>query len=206
MKVLIITPLELEASKEYENNKIAWINKQWEKYQEKHPECLLNLEFEYRIGTDLEEVNLYCYYYFCEQDIDKLKEEIQSLIQINEIIGLIIDPILTLKEEEMHMYSNTIPGNALETIFNAFNNRLPIFYYGSLIGSFFDEPLCERINEDYRKKGYTRENGYIEIPHISRSDYLAVYESMFDCFIDFYSKKQEENLKFVKIKKGKTSK
>lgn len=197
MKVLILIPVAFSNNIE---NAVTWLREPWQIYKKNHLDCSVDLDFEYLKGHDIEEVNLIDYYYYSEQDIQIVKKKIQELIGKDEIIGLIIDPILTYEEEKEYMYNRSVLGNTLKMLFDEFHNNLPIFYYGSSIGLFFEQSICKCINENYRQNGYTKENGYAVIPHISINTTLEEYESMFNCLIDFYFKKQKENLKLVRLK------
>lgn len=132
-------------------------------------------------------------------------EEIEALVQTDEIAGLVVAPILTWKEEQMWMNSSSNDSmytEALEAIYNRFSNVLPIYYYGmSSMGAFCSSPLCKRMVEEFRQKGYTEEKGYYGIPLISVLEWSEEFESMFKCFIDFHSKKQEADLKLERVPK-----
>ena len=176
MKVLIITPLNEQKIKEIENNTDSWLNdvqKHLISYRMNHPEFSVDLEFQYRTGTDKRVTNLLGYTsYFSEQEIDGLKEEIKTLIQEGEVIGLFINPVLTHQEFLKHKCYDSMPGLMLGSFYEEFSEKVPIYYYGSSgISLFLRSALCDKINKDYREKGYTKGNGYLSMPHVSE-DYV----------------------------------
>lgn len=195
MKVLIVLPLELSETQEYMKNKISLrleeLNKAWKEYQKNHPTCCLNLDFEYRIGSDSCAFYLNSYYYFSEQDIVALENEICPLIEKKEIIGLIMDPILTIKEEEQYIASSYIEGDTLERLFDKFSDFVSIFFYDTgSIGSFYSSPLYNKMKTTYKNQGYDLS------PSISHKFYSHNdYEAMFNCFVDKYSKIYDESIK-----------
>ena len=198
MKVLIITPLNEHKIKEIENNTESWLNDAQEylkSYRMNHPEFSVDLEFEYRTGTDKDRINLLGdTSFFSEQEIDGLKEEIRTLIQEGELIGLFINPILTHQEFINYRYYRSMPGLTLGSFYEEFSEKVPIYYYGGAeIDLFLREPLCNTMNKDYREKGYTRENGYLIAPHVSEN-YVnpRCFDSVFKCLNNVFT---EENPK-----------
>lgn len=200
MKVLIIEPLK----RNREAFELSLINEYWKEYKDNHPKCSFDLEVECRVGTDINEVGCNAYCYFYKQDIDELIKEIETMIAKDEIIGLIINPILTYDEEKMYIYHKRIPGNTLATIYNIFKDRLPICYYFPTIGDLIDEPIINKINEEYRTRGYVKGKRYEAIPYIysiSSETSVRYFEYYFNYFIDFYNKRQEEGAKLLRTKK-----
>ena len=204
-KIFFIAALGQEAKEKIKNGTFYFeeqINNSVNNYFLAHPECSFELELVYKMGTRWADFLYDCYYYFDDKDIEKLCEEIESLIKSDEIVGLIIDPILTFEEEELYRKRGFIWGRTLEKIYNQFSQVLPICYYiCSDCGSFYTEEICKKINNEYKNSGYTKENGYFEIPRVTLGNYHGELESMIKYFIDFYNKRQEESFKLEKVKK-----
>lgn len=205
MKILFIAPLGKKERKKFlegTSDLQEELNDCIKSYRLAHPESSIDLEVECRTGTDYRDIyisDVFCYFY--DKEINELIEEIETLIQSNEIAGLIINPILTYKDEELYNYCSLIPANALETIYNHFSDKLPICYYAFCgCGPFYTTEICKRINKEYSEKGYTKENGYFEIPRVAWGSFDGENESMIKYFIDFYYKRTED-FKLEKIKK-----
>ena len=111
------------------------------------------------------------------------KQEIQYLNEFSKIIGLITDPILTVREEQQSI-NGFISGETLEQIFNKLGASLPILIYNSgFIGSFFGKKMTETFK--MKKQHF--------VPAISLDSYLITHdEFMFESFANCYQEKLEE--------------
>lgn len=206
MKVLILTPLSYNKIIDYKEGRkdinLQDLEAAWIEYQKKHLECSLNLDFEYRAGSDWYASWLSSYAYFSEQDIVNLENEINSLIDKKEIAGLIIDPILTIEEENQYL-ARYMSAKTLERLFDKFSDLLPIFYDRSCTssGMIFStrESLYNKMAAAYKKRGYDLP------PSISVDECNTTHdlESMFNCLIDNCLKiyKTKENGKNQTLKK-----
>ncbi len=186
MKILILIPLNTKIADAYIQGKkdedLQYLDKAWIEYKKDHPECLIDLEFEYRFGSN-RSVFDNSYYYFSSQDINNIENEINSLIEGKEIAGLIIDPILTKDEEKQYIMKREISGKTMESLFDKFYNLFPIFFYhiGSL-GLFYQTLLYAKMQTIFKKKGYNSSPSFdfALFDYVSKSFYYPI----FDCLVD----------------------
>lgn len=196
---------ETEFLMQEEKNKKKLINI-WEEYKDKYSSVPFEIDFEFWYGTN--EIYNYklerIYKCFYEEEIAAIKEKIKNLVVANQIVGLIVSPLLTEQEIEWGTRFQTFAN-----LYDCIHQDVPIYYIDfsvadrRRIGGAYLEDLepFKKVVEDFRNAGYKEENGFIEGPYMPADffHYRIGSEEMLRYFLDFH-KTQEECLKRERTK------
>ena len=126
-------------------------------------------------------------YYYNEEELEQLKSYINGLIQEQQVLGLLIDPILT-KEERKDFDYFVIQGKNAEEFFDLYKKKIPIAFmnYASY-SPFFVSNVYEKIVT------YFLENQYQG--NLFSNEWFGYnqeqVEAIFTYFCDFYTRKKD---------------
>lgn len=196
MKVLVLTPITkdnwLKEGKNQKNNIIDF----YSKYQ-KASNIPYNIEIEFVQGQNLACTNdLYSnptYYY------DRtVLSDLEYAIYNQDVLGIIVDPILTLNDLENSVHYD-VEGELAQEIYYQFSTRVPIYWLmQSNCHGFIDSELFKNSVDVFYN------NGHVGFPviHDLKYDLDISYQNMMDYFFDCYFTRKSETKKTL-IKKAK---
>lgn len=187
MKLLVLAPITKDNWQKEENKQNSNIMDFYLRYQ-KENKIPFDMEIEFLKGQNLACADVFYSrpaYYYNEAILSELKDSISH----QDILGIIIDPILTLQEEESAV-CHRVEGYLAQEIYNQFSQEVPIYWLiQSGCQSFHDSELFQKSVDFFHKKGYM---GFPTI-HDLEYDLELSYQKMINYFLDFYYAKQENS-------------
>lgn len=196
MKLLILEPIYedeknwlVKYKKQYDD-----IEKYWDDYYKKNNNIEFDIHVEPLYGTDKETIagELISTQVLFFKEFEILKQEIDSLIDSNDVLGILITPYLTYKEYRQATY-NVYECMEFMKFYDYFIDRVPICIKKPevLLSNFFDSSVYKIINKNFI------EEHSVEIP-IVNTRYKLGFEEMFNYFMECYHKRIQESK--VKVK------
>ena len=191
MKVLVLEPIY-----EYEKNLLSKYKKQYEnieKYWDDYYKKNYNIDFDIRVeslcGTDRETIGgeLISTQVLFFKDFETVKQEIDSLIDSNEVLGILITPYLTY-EEYIQATNNVYECMEFWKLYDYFIEHVPVCIKKPeiLLSNFFESSAYKIINGNFKEEHLG------EVP-IVNAQYKLGFEEMFNYFMECYYKRTQES-------------
>jgi len=201
MKLLILEPVYeyeknclIKYKKQYDN-----IKKYWDDYYKKNNNVEFDIQVESLCGTNKETVGgeLISTQVLFFNDFEIVKKEIDSLVDSNDVLGILITPYLTYEEYSQATY-NIYECMEFWKLYDYFIERVPVCIKKPeiLTSNFFESSVYKIINRNFKEEHSS------EVPIVD-TRYKLGFEEMFNYFMECYHKRMQESKEKGKIKDKK---
>ena len=157
MKVLILEPIYeydknylIKYKKQYDN-----IKKYWDDYYKKNNNVEFDINVESLCGTNRETIGgeLISTQVLFFNDFEKLKKEIDSLVDSNDVLGILITPYLTYEEYNQAIH-NIYECMEFWKLYDYFIERVPVCIKKPeiLTSNFFESSVYKIINRNFKEE------------------------------------------------------